>query len=127
MRTKTLLLAAAALAVSLATSEAQVYSANIVGYATVVYPGNGQFALVANPFDNGNGNYLTNVADSANLLPKQSQVLIFDPVLGYTTIGKGGTPPSLPAGTTNQLLPGTGFFVRNGNVGGGAPAITNVF
>ena len=35
MRTKTLLLAGAALAFSLATSQAQVYSQNVVGYVNI--------------------------------------------------------------------------------------------
>jgi len=126
MRTKTLLLSAVALAAGLVSSQAQnVYSANVVGYANVVLHGNGQYSLVANPFDDGNGNYLTNLLNNA--LPKQSQVLTFDSSLGYVTVQKGGTPASFPAGTTNQLLPGVGFFVRNGNPGGGAPDLTNTF
>jgi hypothetical protein len=126
MRTKTLLLSAAALAAGLVSSQAQnVYSANVVGYANVVLHGNGQYSLVANPFDDGNGNYLTNILNGA--LPRQSQVLTFDSAAGYTTVQKVGTPASFPAGTTNQLLPGVGFFVRNGNPGGGAPDLTNTF
>jgi len=59
MRTKTLLTAVAALAAGIITSQAQVYSANIVGYVTEKYvPG---FANVANPMDIGAGNSLTNV------------------------------------------------------------------
>lgn len=126
MRTKTLLLSAVALAAGLVSSQAQnVYSANVVGYANVVLHGNGQYSLIENPFDDGNGNYLTNLLNNA--LPKQSQVLTFDPSAGYTTVQKGGTPANWPAGTTNSLLPGVGFFVRNGNPGGGAPDITNTF
>ena len=128
MRTKTLLLAAAALAVSLVTSQAQspVYSANIVGYAQTVIYGNGQYTLLANPFDDGNGDLLTNIVDSQNLLPKQSQVLVWDSVHAtFFTIAKGGTPPTW-GGSTN-LPPGVGFFVRNGSVGSGAPNITNTF
>jgi len=124
MRTKTLLLSAVALAAGVLASQAQsnVFSANVVGYASVVIAGNGQFTLVANPFDDGNGNQLTNVLASANL-PQGSQVLTWDLVNGYTATRRlaGGWN-----GSTN-LPPGTGFFVRNGNVGGGSPAVTNVF
>ncbi len=52
MRTKTLLAACAALAFSLATSQAQVYSANVVGYINVTVPGQ-HFAEVANHFITG--------------------------------------------------------------------------
>ena len=116
-------MAGAALAVSLATSQAQVYSANIVGYANVVLVGNGQYTLVANPFDDGNGNQMTNLVNSA--LPNGSQVLTWDPITQFAIAQKGGTAhtwngnPSLP--------PGVGFFVRNGNIGTGAPALTNTF
>jgi hypothetical protein len=126
MKTKTLLIAAAALAAGVMSSQAQVYSQNIVGYVNVVLPGNGQYSLVANPFDDGNGNYATNVLSSA--LPRQSQVLTWDSVLGYTTVQKVGSPvANWPAGTSVQVPPGVGFFVRNGGVGSGAPTITNTF
>ena len=118
-------MAGAALALSLATSQAQVYSANIVGYANVVLKGNGQLNLVANPFDDGNGNYLTNLLNSA--LPKQSQCLTFDNVLGFATVTKGGSPPNWPANTATTLPPGIGFFVKNGATASGAPDLTNTF
>jgi hypothetical protein len=59
MKAKTLILAAGALAVGVLTSQAQVYSQNIVGYANVTVPA-GQFALVGNQFDTGT-NTLNNV------------------------------------------------------------------
>jgi hypothetical protein len=126
MRTKTLLLSAAALVAGALSSQAQsnVYSANVVGYATVVYPGNGKFALVANPFDNGSGNSLTNVVDAANTLPKQSQVLTWNGT-SFNIVAKGGSPATW--GSSPSIPPGIGFFVRNGNPGGGAPDVTNVF
>jgi len=116
-------MAGAALALSLATSQAQVYSANIVGYANVVLAGNGEYTMVANPFDDGNGNQITNILNSA--LPKQSQVLIWDPIAGYSSFTKGGSPPAFSSST--NLTPGIGFFVRNGSAGSGAPPITNTF
>jgi len=48
---KTLLIAAAALAASVISSQAQVYSQNIVGYYNVPVGGN-QFGLIANQFTN---------------------------------------------------------------------------
>ena len=68
MRTKTLLIAAAALAVGAISSEAQVYSQNIVGYANIVVTG-GQYNMLTAPFNSGatnganeifNGNYALN-------------------------------------------------------------------
>jgi hypothetical protein len=56
MRTKTLLLAASALAAGLITSQAQVYSANIVGYANVPTLQNGSFYQIMVPFDIGVSN-----------------------------------------------------------------------
>jgi len=51
MKTKTLLIAAATLAVGVISSQAQsnVYSANIVGYANVVINGGGAFTQIGNP------------------------------------------------------------------------------
>jgi hypothetical protein len=61
MKTKTLLIAAAALAAGVISSQAQtpVYSANIVGY--VNQPLVSGYVNVANPLDLGAGNSLTNV------------------------------------------------------------------
>jgi hypothetical protein len=56
MRTKTLLLTAALAAAGIATSKAQVYSVNAVGYVnTSLVPG---YQLVSNPLDNKNGNII---------------------------------------------------------------------
>jgi len=122
MRTKTLLMAGAALALSLATSQAQVYSANVVGYANVTLYGAGQYSAVANPFDDGNGNYMTNLFAS---LPQGSQVLIWN---GSAFLTEGRTAlgwAAVYAGT--QCPPGTGFFVRNSSVALAGPTITNTF
>jgi len=48
---KTLLIAAAALAAGIISSEAQVYSQNIVGYVNTAIPGGGALSLVANPVE----------------------------------------------------------------------------
>ncbi len=124
MRTKTLLLSAAAIVAGVVASQAQsnVFSANVVGYATVVYPANGVFTLLANPFDDGNGNVMSNILDSANSLPKQSQILTWN---GLTFNIDQKTAVSWPS--VVNLTPGIGFFVRNGSPGGNAPAVTNTF
>ena len=124
MRTKTLLIAVAALAAGILASSAQTYSQNIVGYANVVLPGNGALTLLANPFDDGNGNYATNLLNSA--LPKKSQLLTWNGA-SFDIVQKSGTPAAWPAGTVKQLPPGVGFFVENGAVGSGAPTLTNTF
>jgi hypothetical protein len=60
MRTKTLLLAAAAaLAAGILTSSAQVYSANVVGYITMVVPANG-YQVMGNTLINGSDVNATN-------------------------------------------------------------------
>src|SRR5512143_1383743 len=59
MRTKALLLGAMIGAASLATSMAQVYSVNIVGYINVPIPTG--FSIVANQLNNSAGNAIENV------------------------------------------------------------------
>ena len=56
---KTLLIAAAALAASVISSQAQVYSQNIVGYVNSTLASG--YNTVANPLDNPTGNSLTNL------------------------------------------------------------------
>jgi hypothetical protein len=119
MKSKTLLIAAAALVAGVISSEAQVYSVNVVGYANVAIQGGvGKYTLISNPFDDGNGNQLTNVVAS---LPAGSQVLVW----GGTTY----VPFNNLAGVwqNTQLPPGVGFFVRNGNGVANKPGITNTF
>jgi hypothetical protein len=113
MRTKTLLLSAAALAAGVVASQAQsnVYSANIVGYVQVTNPANA-YVMLANPLDNG-----TN--DLASLLPTAAtgaQVYVFQGGSLQGAIKSKGT------WTPNFIVPpGTGFFYNNPN------ADTNTF
>ncbi|MDE3065966.1 MAG: hypothetical protein KGJ60_00300 [Verrucomicrobiota bacterium] len=113
MRTKTLLCAAGALAASLAVSSAQtVYSANVVGYVNVPITG-GQYALLANPLDNGT-NTLSSLFPNA---PVGSTILVWTGT-GYQSsgMGFGGT------WSTNLVItPGEGFFANM------ASTITNTF
>ena len=112
MKNKTLLIAAAALVAGVVSSEAQVYSANVVGYANV--PLAAGYTLVANPLDDGNGNQLTNLVAG---LPNKSSVVTWNGTTYNTAIGKGG---GVWAGNT-VLAPGTGFFVKSPSL------TTNIF
>jgi len=122
MKTKTLVLAAAALTACALTASAQsnVYSLNIVGYVnTTIAPG---YNLLANPLDNGAGNISSNLVP-ANI-PNGTQILVYDPVTTYTTYTKKST------GIWNgaaAIPPGRGFFVRNTNAVAGLQTFTNTF
>lgn len=107
MRTKTALLTVAAFAAGLAGASAQVYSQNIVGYVNTVLTGNNAFTLVANPLDNGNGNFATNLVDPSNLLPAKTKILTWNGS-GFNNLQKGGG--GWPANSLS-VPPGVGFFV----------------
>jgi hypothetical protein len=62
---KTLLIAAAALAAGIISTQAQVYSQNVVGYINLPVP-NGHYALLANQLDTGS-NTLDNVLTSGTV------------------------------------------------------------
>jgi len=69
---KTLLIAAAALAASVISSQAQVYSQNIVGYVNTPIPGGNALTMIANPLSGSNGTngaeqVLTGLAGGENL------------------------------------------------------------
>jgi len=76
---KTLLIAAAALAAGVITSQAQVYSQNVVGYCNVVYS-NGVQALTANPLQAGNNN---GSAVFTNGIPDGSQIFQWNGVSSF--------------------------------------------
>jgi hypothetical protein len=63
MRTKTLVIAAAIAAVGAATSMAQVFSVNVVGYVNVTVPA-GKYKIIANQLNNG-GNTIEQVISNA--------------------------------------------------------------
>src|SRR5690349_8577884 len=82
MRTKTLLIAAAAMAAGVSASMAQVtYSQNIVGYVNVTAPA-GQYIMIANPLTTGN-DVLTNVI-TAPTGASQVQIWNGSTFVGYT-------------------------------------------
>jgi hypothetical protein len=110
MRTKTLLLIAAVCAAGAATSMAQVFSVNAVGYVNKTIPRNG-LAMVANP--------LKAATNTINALfqpvPEGFQVFVHTPGAGFSV----GTYDDLegaflPASVGNYVLePGQGVFVKN--------------
>jgi hypothetical protein len=121
MRTK-VLICAAALAASLASSMAQnVYSLNVVGYVNVTLP-HGAFTCVANPLDatmggtvaggNDSGNLFTNTAanlfNGSKLQPWNSAINDFSAQINYSTITKKW-------GSTFSMAPGVAaMFFNNG-------------
>ena len=109
MRTKTLLIAVAALAAGILASSAQTYSQNVVGYCTVVMPAGPSYTLLASPFDDGNGNSATNWLDPNNTLPNKTQILTWNGS-GFNSVGKVAGAWQAAAATTT-IPPGSGFFV----------------
>lgn len=119
MKTKTLLIAAAALAAGVIASQAQpVYSQNIVGYVNSVLPGNNNFSLITAPLGG------TNTAENAI-----SSVQVGDNVFiwtggGYTILtyvgpnGDGAGHSWVDGSGNGQpspiLNPGQGIFFQNG-------------
>jgi len=113
MKSKTLLIAAAALAAGIMTSQAQVYSQNIVGYINL--PLTVGYNMVANQLDSdgtGTNNGIFTVL-STNL-PNGTKVLAWN--------GTGYSPATFSSGTgkwlgnnsviSNAMNPGSGFFVQ---------------
>jgi hypothetical protein len=115
MRTKTLLIAAAALVAGVISSEAQVYSANVVGYINLSLT-NG-FNLVANQLDSdgtGTNNTISGVFGSS--LPPGSTVYEFAgggwTIVSSYTVNRSGTATNWDAFATNSFNPGQGAFVK---------------
>ena len=119
MKTKTLLIAAAALAAGVMSSQAQVYSQNIVGYINV--PLNAGYTLVANQLDldgTGTNNGLYTVLGTN--LPPNTSVLAWNGS-GYdsTKLTAAGKWLANNQTFTNAMNPGAGFFVNS-------PTATNI-
>jgi hypothetical protein len=125
MKTKTLVLAAAALTACALTASAQsnVYSLNIVGYVNVTVNPSADgvtpaFTLLANPLDNGIGNTLSNLVPAG--LSTGSRVWTFDPTAGYSSVLKKSTGAWA---TSPTIAPGTGYFISTTNT----TALTNTY
>jgi hypothetical protein len=103
MRTKTLLLTAALCAAGVATSMAQVYSANVVGYVNQAMPSG--FSMIANPL-NTPTNTLQSLLAGA---PSGTQILKWNGA-GFdirTKFGANWIPD-------DSLAPGDGAFINLG-------------
>jgi len=109
MRTKILLTAAAAMAAGVLASNAQVYSANIVGYVNTD-PAPNTYAFWANPLTTGN-DVLSNVVVNP---PGGTQVSVWG-VSGFTTYTYSALTHHWKNGATIDdtvpLPPGAGFFI----------------
>jgi hypothetical protein len=120
---KTLLIAAAALASSIISSQAQVYSQNIVGYANVPTAGGGTF-LMAVPFQIGASNGANEVwplSGGNPTLPDGSSLLLWNGSK-YTTYLSDSGSSSLWDDNNGTAIPnapllpvGQGFFLIPAN------------
>jgi hypothetical protein len=119
MRTKTLLIAAAALVAATVSSEAQVYSANIVGYCNVVVPQSPGWACVANPLDLDGVDNITNVLAGA---PKGTTIELWGASGFSTVVTKSALNGNWSANAATTFIPpGVGFLIK------GSSAFTNTF
>jgi hypothetical protein len=120
MRTKTLLIAAAALAATVTASQAQtVYSQNVVGYINITVT-NQTLVFAANQLDTGS-NTLDNVFNSG-VQSGFTKILEWNGA-GYNTytyensslsgVGSGWFKGSVHVGLTNYVQPGYSFFIDN--------------
>lgn len=125
MRTKILLAAVAAMAAGMVASNAQVYSANIVGY-TIQVPANApSYSLICNPVDSGS-NTIKNLFAATPPLGG-SQILLWSGS-GYNTYTYsallGGHWKNNGTNADGTLIPtGQGFFIQ---IAGSSP-YTNTF
>jgi hypothetical protein len=109
MKTKTLLLTAALSVASIASSLAQVYSVNVVGYVNQTYTRSG-FYIITNPLNNGNNQIGTVIAAA----PDGTTVYRFNSATGFGdpagfVEGVGWFNSAGPA--TDVLAPGEAVFV----------------
>jgi hypothetical protein len=136
MRTKTLLLTAAALlAAGITSTQAQpVYSQNVVGYASVATPNLGVNYMLSIPFaigvSNGANEIWPLVSPGVPTLPDGSQLLIWNPnTVSFTVYLSDSQSPTLwddnggNALSFSPILPvGQGFFLNPAQ-----NSVTNVF
>lgn len=119
MRTKTLLALAALTAAGVATSMAQVYSVNAVGYVTVTIaaaggPTSPAFAIIANPLNNANGNKLSEIMKG---VPDGTELYFYTPGAGFSHVASYAPDDNnvLNWGADDNTLlnPGEGVFIKN--------------
>ena len=122
MKTKTLLIAAAALAAGVISSQAQVYSQNIVGYANVATPNAGANYLLSIPFKIGVSNGANEIFGAS--LPDGSQILTWSTATSKYTVVQtdSGSPTGWSDANTSASVPppllpvGQGFFLSPSDV-----------
>jgi hypothetical protein len=113
MRTKIFLAASAAMAAGIVASNAQVYSANIVGYVNYISSTSSpKFEMIANPLDNG-----SNTIASVFASPPGGTSLQLWNGAGFT--GYTYSPKLGGWGANGSVLipPGVGFFISVGGSG----------
>jgi hypothetical protein len=120
MRTKVLLLTAAISAATVASSVAQVYSVNTVGYYTLTLPQG--FSMIANQFNNGDNNLntilpLPDTLVGAQMLKWDSRAAgqggqKFLPSDDFNGSAFGGWTDANFAPTSTTLSPGEGAFIN---------------
>jgi hypothetical protein len=114
---KTLLIAAAALAASVISSQAQVYSQNIVGYVNLPVPIG--YVNVANPLDAAGGNSITNAMPILLSGGLDGSFISIWNGHGFTsyavdhTLGGIADPSDTFAVTPPIVNPGTAFYIQN--------------
>jgi hypothetical protein len=107
MRTKTLLLTAALCAAGIATSKAQVYSVNAVGYVnTALVKG---YNLISNPLDNKTSN---KVKDLFASLPAGAQIFVFNGTKYDSADVDVFSGAITGTAADTEVKPGNGVFVR---------------
>ena len=119
MKAKTLLIAAATLAVGAITSQAQVYSQNVVGYINVQLT-NG-YTMVCNQLDlDGTGTNNNIYSTIGTNLPANTQILCWNgSTFSSSKLAASGKWSLNNQVVTNAMNPGRGFFIN-------CPAQTNV-
>jgi len=112
MRTKTLLLTAALVAAGAASSMAQVYSVNAVGYINLSIPKG--FSIIANQLNASPNNQISTVLGNPS---KAVVAYTFRNATGDYTIN--GYDPDFQSwdDPTQVIAPGTGVFINNPTVG----------
>jgi len=110
---KTLLIAAAALAASIISSEAQVYSQNIVGYVNVPCPA-GVFTPVGSPLLNADG--VNSASNVLSTIPDDSYLYIWNGSSYNIVISFGGQYYDQTGSfivPTPDLPVGNGFYIQS--------------
>jgi hypothetical protein len=122
MKAKTLLIAAAALAAGVMTSQAQVYSQNIVGYINIQLTNTTGISLIANQLDvdgTGTNNGLSTVFGTQ--LPAGTVIEVWQPSKASfkDTTWSGSSWSANNSVISNAMNPGSGFFIN-------CPVVTNI-